>query len=43
MNQESLGWIFIFISGVTIILDFVGLIRFQNKWRAQGILPKDEG
>jgi hypothetical protein len=41
-NQESLGWIFIFVSGVTIVLDFIGLIRFQNKWRAQGILPKEE-
>ena len=41
-NQEPLGWIFIFISTVTIVLDFVGLIRFQNKWRAKGILPKEE-
>jgi len=41
-NQEPLGWVFLIISGTTIILDFIGLIRFQNKWRAQGILPKDE-
>ncbi len=41
-NQEPLGWIFIVIAGVTIILDFIGLIRFQNKWRAQGILPPEE-
>jgi hypothetical protein len=41
-NQEPLGWLFLIVSGVTIILDFVGLIRFQNKWRAQGHLPKEE-
>lgn len=41
-NQESLGWLFIAVSTVTIILDFIGLIRFQNKWRARGILPEEK-
>jgi hypothetical protein len=41
-NNEPLGWVFALISTATIILDFIGLIRFQNKWRAQGILPKED-
>jgi len=41
-NQEPLGWIFIVVAGVTIILDFIGLIRFQNKLRAKGIMINEE-
>jgi len=41
-HHESLGWIFLIVSGVTIILDFIGLIRFQNKLRAKGVFASEE-
>jgi hypothetical protein len=39
-NQESLGWLFLFVAGAIIVADFVGLIRFQNQFRAQGFIAK---
>ncbi len=41
-NQEPLGWVFIIPAGITIILDFIGLIRFQNKLRAKGVMINEE-
>jgi len=37
-NGEALGWIFAAIATVTVIAAFVALIRFQNKFRARGII-----
>jgi len=37
-NSEPLGWIFIAIATATVIAAFVALIRFQNKFRARGII-----
>ena len=41
-NHESLGWIFIVAAGITIILNFMALIRFQNKLRAKGVFVHEE-
>jgi len=41
-NHESLGWIFLVVAGVTIILNFIALIRFQNKLRAKGVFVNEE-
>jgi len=40
--QEPLGWAFLLIGGVTIVAAFVGLIRFQNQFRARGIVVDAE-
>jgi hypothetical protein len=37
-NGEPLGWIFAAIATGTVITAFVALIRFQNKFRARGII-----
>jgi hypothetical protein len=37
-NNEPLGWIFVFASLSAIIACFVGLIRFQNRYRARGFI-----
>jgi len=37
-NNEPLGWIFVLVSMSTIVACFVGLIRFQNKYRARGVI-----
>ncbi len=37
-NGEALGWIFAAVAGATVITAFVALIRFQNKFRARGII-----
>jgi hypothetical protein len=36
--QEPLGWAFLLVGGATIVAAFVGLIRFQNQFRARGIV-----
>jgi hypothetical protein len=41
-HHEPLGWGFLLVSGVTIILDFVGLIRFQNQWRVKGMIANND-
>lgn len=41
-HHESIGWIFLIISGFTIIVNFIGLIRFQNKLRAKGVFANEE-
>jgi hypothetical protein len=41
-NNEPLGWVFLATAASIIIADFVGLIRFQNKFRARGIYPDIE-
>ncbi|HEY9775808.1 MAG TPA: hypothetical protein V6C81_18750 [Planktothrix sp.] len=44
-NGESCGWGFVAVAGTTVIIAFVALIRFQNKYRARGIIkaePDDE-
>lgn len=44
-HEEPLGWAFLLVGGVTIVAAFVGLIRFQNQFRARGIIvdqPQDE-
>jgi hypothetical protein len=41
-NHESLGWVFLVVCAVTIILNFIGLIHFQNKLRVKGMIANDE-
>jgi hypothetical protein len=41
-NHEALGWFFLAISGTTIIACFIGLIRFQNTYRARGVFTDDD-
>jgi hypothetical protein len=38
-NKEQLGIPLIVVATTVIILDFIGLIRFQNKFRARGMMP----
>lgn len=40
-NNESVGWFFAATSSVMVIASFIGLIRFQNKYRVRGIIPAD--
>jgi hypothetical protein len=40
-NHEPVGWVFLATALVIIVADFVGLIRFQNKFRARGIIPDE--
>jgi len=40
-NGERLGWAFLPVALLVIILAFVGLIRFQNKHRAKGTFVAD--
>jgi hypothetical protein len=37
-NNEPVGWVFVAISSAMCITGIVWLIRFQNKFRARGIL-----
>jgi hypothetical protein len=37
-NGEPLGWIFAAVATATVIVSFVALIRFQNKFRARGVI-----
>jgi membrane protein YdbS with pleckstrin-like domain len=37
-NGEPLGWIFAAVATATVIAAFVALIRFQNKFRARGVI-----
>lgn len=41
-HHESLGWIFLVVAGITIILNFIALIHFQNKLRAKGMIANEE-
>lgn len=41
-HHEALGWPFLIVAGITIILNFIGLIRFQNKLRAKGMIASQE-
>ncbi len=38
-NKEEVGMLLIVVAATVIILDFIGLIRFQNKFRAKGMMP----
>jgi hypothetical protein len=38
-NGESVGWMFLAVALLAIIMAFVGLIRFQNKLRVKGAIP----
>ena len=40
--HEPLGWIFLVAAGITIILNFIALIHFQNKLRAKGVFVSEE-
>jgi hypothetical protein len=40
-NGESLGWLFLAAAGLTIVTSLIGLIRFQNKFRANGLLANE--
>jgi uncharacterized protein involved in exopolysaccharide biosynthesis len=40
-NQEPVGWLFLAVAAAAIVAALTGLIRFQNKYRAKGILVKD--
>jgi membrane protein YdbS with pleckstrin-like domain len=37
-NGEPVGWFFVAVALTIIVADFVGLIRFQNKYRAKGMI-----
>jgi hypothetical protein len=39
---QSLGWVFITVAATVIISAFIALIKFQNNYRAQGIIGRDE-
>ena len=41
-HYEPVGWVFLAAAGATIIVDFIGLIRFQNQWRAKGMIASQE-
>jgi uncharacterized membrane protein len=38
-NLEPVGWAFIAVSGAIMASAFFALIRFQNRLRANGVLP----
>ncbi len=40
-NGESLGWAFIAVTALVATSAIVALIRFQNKYRAKGIVPRE--
>jgi hypothetical protein len=37
-HGESVGWIFCGVSALIVVAAFVGLVRFQNKYRARGVI-----
>lgn len=39
---EPFGWVFIATTVVIAISAFIALVRFQNKYRASGIIPNKE-
>lgn len=41
-NGEALGWPFLAIAAAIIVFDLIGLVRFQNKFRARGIIPENK-
>jgi hypothetical protein len=38
-KNEKVGIALIVVAAIVIVLDFIGLIRFQNKLRAKGMMP----
>jgi len=40
-NGEPVGWLFAAVALAIIVADFVGLIRFQNKYRAKGMIARE--
>lgn len=40
-NNEPLGWAFAALSVTVVIAAMIGFIRFQNKYRARGIMPPE--
>jgi hypothetical protein len=40
--NEPAGWFFIATTAIIAITAFIALFRFQNKYRAKGIVPGDE-
>jgi hypothetical protein len=38
-NLEPVGWAFVAVSGAIMASAFLALIRFQNRLRANGVLP----
>src|SRR5262249_30167935 len=40
-NGESLGWLFLAVAAATIVTSLIGLVRFQNKFRAKGMLASE--
>ena len=41
-NHEALGYAFVVVSIAVIACAFTAFIRFQNKYRAKGILPPEQ-
>ncbi|MBX9669838.1 MAG: hypothetical protein K2X93_19595 [Candidatus Obscuribacterales bacterium] len=39
-NNESFGWVFIGITGLLAITAFIALVKFQNPYRAKGIITR---
>lgn len=39
-NGESFGWVFIAITGLMAVAAIVALIRFQNPYRAKGVITR---
>lgn len=39
-SHYALGWIFVVVSVSMVLTSMVAFIRFQNKYRAKGILPR---
>jgi hypothetical protein len=40
-NSEPVGWLLLAIASAVIVAAIVGLVRFQNKFRAKGISKID--
>lgn len=38
-NNEPIGWAFAFVSVLTVLAAMIAFIRFQNKYRARGVMP----
>lgn len=38
-NNESAGWGFIAVSGFTSLFAFIALVKYQNTYRARGVMP----
>lgn len=42
VNGEALGWLFLAIAAAMIVSSLIGLIRFQNKYRARGMIVREQ-